>query len=119
MASVFPVDVEVRAKPQGHGYCIVRVDGPCPFFEQGELIRGHEFHYSTVTSHDGASTAYVVERGVGCFDNRDGLVYKNVLASYAHLHALGARTWSRNLVRRALRHHRTHKGKHWPGEEDP
>ena len=119
MASVFPVDVEVKAKPAGHGYCVVRVDQANPFFDRGTQLRGHEFHYSTVIEQDGAATAYAVERGVGCFDKRDGLVYKNVLASYAHLHALGARQWSRGFVRRALRHHRTHNGKHWPDEADP
>jgi cobyrinic acid a,c-diamide synthase len=110
MAGVLPVDVEVRARPQGHGYCVVRVDGPSPFFVEGTLLRGHEFHYSTIIGPSSLPTSYAVERGVGCFDNRDGLVYKNVLASYAHLHALGAPTWAEGLVRQAREHRKRREG---------
>jgi cobyrinic acid a,c-diamide synthase len=107
MAGILPVDVEVKDRPQGHGYCELRVDRVNPFLERNTVLRGHEFHYSEVVGPgDRALTAYSVERGVGCFDNRDGLVYKNVLASYAHLHALGAPGWSRGLVDQARRHRR-------------
>lgn len=107
MAGVFDVDVEVCRRPQGHGYCEVRVDRPNPFFEMGVTIKGHEFHYSTIKSPKNAETAYAVERGTGCFDKRDGLNYKNVLASYAHLHALGVPEWSQGFVRQASRYRRT------------
>ena len=112
MAGVLPVDVAVKPRPQGHGYCVVEVDRSNPFFDVGTSLEGHEFHYSTVVSADeNTSTAYAVKRGAGCFDNRDGLVYKNVLASYAHLHALGVPNWGRGLVRRAREHRRTRTGK--------
>ncbi len=108
MAGVLPVEVAVFPRPQGHGYCVVEVDGDNPFFERGAQLKGHEFHYSTVTSApEDAATAYSVKRGAGCFDKRDGLVYKNVLASYAHLHALGAPEWSRGIIQRALVYRRT------------
>lgn len=112
MAGVLPVDVAVKTRPQGHGYCVVQVDADNPFFEVGALLEGHEFHYSTIVGADSeASTTYAVKRGVGCFDNRDGLVYKNVLASYAHLHALGVPTWGSGIVRRAREYRRTRTGK--------
>jgi cobyrinic acid a,c-diamide synthase len=31
-------------------------------------------------------------------NNRDGLCYKNVLATYTHLHALGAREWIEGMI---------------------
>ncbi len=30
-----------------------------------------------------------MERGAGFINNRDGIYYKNVLATYTHTHALG------------------------------
>jgi cobyrinic acid a,c-diamide synthase len=111
MAGVLPVEVTVQSRPCGHGYCEVRVEANNPFFSVGQRLRGHEFHYSTVAPAE-VDTAYVMERGTGCFDKRDGLVYKNVLASYAHLHALGSPPWSRGMVRQASQYRRRRKAKH-------
>jgi cobyrinic acid a,c-diamide synthase len=41
-------------------------------------------------------------RGTGLQNKRDGIVYKNVLASYTHLHALGTPEWAPSLVRNAM-----------------
>ncbi len=46
MAGVLPCDVEMTAKPQGHGYVEAVVDAPNPFFPVGTVLRGHEFHNS-------------------------------------------------------------------------
>jgi len=40
--------------------------------------------------------------GVGLGNRRDGLLYKNCLACYTHLHASGVPTWATSLVRRAV-----------------
>ena len=42
-----------------------------------------------------------MERGVGFVGGRDGLVFKNVLALYTHIHALGTPSWAPALVARA------------------
>ncbi len=34
--------------------------------------------------------------------NRDGLCYKNVLATYSHIHALGCEGWAEGLIQRAM-----------------
>ena len=44
--------------------------------------------------------AYRVERGEGTGEGRDGIVLRNVLASYAHQRSVGGNDW----VRRFLRH---------------
>jgi cobyrinic acid a,c-diamide synthase len=46
-------------------------------------------------------TAYHLSRGKGLGDNRDGIVYRNVLAAYTHLHVGGAPDWAQGLVDRA------------------
>jgi cobyrinic acid a,c-diamide synthase len=102
MAGVLPVDLELFAAPQGHGYMELRVDQPNPFFALGEELRAHEFHYTRVTGGaDAVRTAYEVRRGAGISRGRDGIVVGNVLASYAHLHAGSAPVWARNFVERA------------------
>ena len=72
----------------------------------GAEIRGHEFRYSRVEGWSGSadSLAFRMERGVGFADGGDGLVFKNVLALYTHIHALGTPAWAPALVARAQVH---------------
>lgn len=103
MGGVLPYQFEMTAKPQGHGYVLAEIDGSNPFFPAGSQLRGHEFHNSKAIHLDrDLKTAYRLVRGSGLGDRRDGLVYKNVLASYTHLHASGAPAWAPGLVARAI-----------------
>jgi cobyrinic acid a,c-diamide synthase len=43
-----------------------------------------------------------MKRGQGISGKNDGICYKNVLATYTHLHAYGAPEWAAGLVRQAL-----------------
>ncbi len=105
MAGVLPFEVELAPDPQGHGYVELLVDQPNPFFRQGLVIRGHEFHYSRIVPEDQAvSTACAVTRGTGCGRGRDGLCLKNVWASYTHVHALATPEWAAGLLAAAARH---------------
>ena len=99
LANVFPINLKMDKKPQGHGYYNVKVDKENPFFEIGEEIKGHEFHYSKVLSgYDDIQTCFSVERGSGSFKKRDGLIFKNVFARYLHLHSLGYKNWAKSFV---------------------
>lgn len=107
MAGVFPIIMEMQKKPQGHGYCEIKVDSTNPFFPKEKVYRGHEFHYTRIVSGiDSVKSIYAVNRGVGCFNKRDGLLYKNVLAGYTHLHAGGMEDWANGIVKAALKHKR-------------
>ncbi|MBN2241581.1 MAG: cobyrinate a,c-diamide synthase [Acidobacteria bacterium] len=101
MAGVFPVDIVLDPKPAGHGYEEVEVDGPNPFLAPGTRLRGHEFHYSRLEAPGAVDTIFKVKRGVGTGNGRDGLIYKNVVATYLHLHALGSACWVEGLLRAA------------------
>jgi cobyrinic acid a,c-diamide synthase len=48
-----------------------------------------------------AASVYRLSRGNGIGHGRDGIVYRNVLAAYTHLHVGGAPDWAASLVRRA------------------
>lgn len=102
MTSVLPVDFVLEQRPQAHGYTVLDVVGHSPFLDKGVSIRGHEFHYSRVESIDNLlPMAYHVNRGGGINGTDDGMVYKNVLASYTHLHALGTPEWAESMVKKA------------------
>ena len=99
MVGVFDCDVEMKAKPQGIGYTIQRVLPGNPFYPEGSQVVGHEFHNSQIVNmgpdlHYGFST----ERGKGIVPGSDGLVYKNTLAGYHHLHAAAAPGWAEQMV---------------------
>lgn len=98
MAGVIPAEVELTARPQGHGYVEVEVVRENPLFETGTLLRGHEFHHSTLVAEDELPFAYAVRRGRGIDGMHDGVYLKNVFAAYTHLHALGTPEWARRLV---------------------
>ncbi|HWR73408.1 MAG TPA: cobyrinic acid a,c-diamide synthase, partial [Nitrospirota bacterium] len=53
-------------------------------------------------------TVFGMRRGIGIDGKADGLVYKNIVASYTHLHALGTPEWAPGLVNTA-REYRTGK----------
>jgi cobyrinic acid a,c-diamide synthase len=112
LSGLLPICVKMNERPQGHGYCEAEVDTKNPFFEIGDIIRGHEFHYSAICDYDpDIITAFKVKRGVGCFNQRDGLTYNNVFASYLHIHALATPAWCRGLIRCANQYHESKKVK--------
>ena len=108
MAGVFPVSFTLEERPQGHGYTRVIADRENPFFSNDTLLVGHEFHYSRPVDYDPDRVRLVfkVERGHGFADGRDGLCYKNVLAGYTHLHALGSTKWAEALLELAAQYGR-------------
>jgi cobyrinic acid a,c-diamide synthase len=104
MVGVLPLTFDFYSRPQGHGYTVVTVENENPFYEVGTEIRGHEFHYSRVLqwSGDEKDLVFRMQRGVGITKDRDGICYKNVLATYTHIHALGTPPWARAMVRNAI-----------------
>jgi cobyrinic acid a,c-diamide synthase len=111
MAGVLPVVFGFSKKPQGHGYTIVSVEQPNPYFNIGAELKGHEFHYSRVLKWRGTDKdlAFNMKRGTGFINNRDGVCYKNVLATYTHIHALGTPSWAKALVRNAVAYKKSKK----------
>ena len=108
MVGLLPYDFVMGKSPQGHGYTVLEVDGDNPYFPPGTRLKGHEFHYSRLQPEPGpeANLVFHMTRGAGVCGHRDGFVYKNVLATYTHLHALGAPDWAPALVRQARQHQR-------------
>ncbi|MBU4462623.1 MAG: cobyrinate a,c-diamide synthase [Proteobacteria bacterium] len=104
MAGVLPIIFGLSKRPQGHGYTIIKVERENPYFKVGAEIRGHEFHYSHVLKWlgDDNDLAFNMKRGTGFINKRDGVCYKNVLATYTHIHALGTPSWANALIQNAI-----------------
>jgi cobyrinic acid a,c-diamide synthase len=104
MVGALPISFGLEKRPHAHGYTIVEVNRPNPYFPHRSVLRGHEFHYSKVLDieDDGTYFAFNMKRGKGIVDNKDGMCYKNVLATYTHLHAIGSPEWAEGMVRCAL-----------------
>jgi cobyrinic acid a,c-diamide synthase len=106
MVGVLPVAFSLEKKPQGHGYTILRAQKPNLYYPLGMTIKGHEFHYSraVLTGNQSFDFAFHVERGHGIDGRHDGLLKRNVLATYSHVHAAGIAGWGEMLCGAARWH---------------
>ena len=124
MSGIFPVVAQFCAKPQGLGYVRGTVTAENPFFPQGMEILGHEFHYSRCCWQGSAPAHGMLLRkgqGMGPYmgqgqngenispdagkkrQNIDGLLQRNVWASYTHIFAPAIPCWATNFVAAARR----------------
>jgi cobyrinic acid a,c-diamide synthase len=95
MVGALPCDVKMHKRPMGHGYVILERLGETKWPVSHSEIRAHEFHHSEVVHLGEVDFAYRMVRGQGVDGEHDGILYKNVLASYAHLHAAGDPQWGK------------------------
>ncbi len=86
MVGIIQADCEMHAKPIGRGYTLLQNNQHHPWsLAKDSEIPGHEFHYSKLNNVSTETTfAYQVNRGFGVNSENDGIVYKNLLACYAH-----------------------------------
>ncbi|MBU2646431.1 hydrogenobyrinic acid a,c-diamide synthase (glutamine-hydrolyzing) [bacterium] len=104
MVGAIPADVEFQKKPIGKGYIEIRTVPGKGWFQAERTIKGHEFHYSRLVNI-GPNIAYnfTMERGVGVDGRNDGIVYKNLIAAYSHIHSSVVPEWSEQFVEFILR----------------
>jgi cobyrinic acid a,c-diamide synthase len=102
MVGVIPADAVMHEKPQGRGYIKVTERAEMPWAKdalQTDIINAHEFHYSRLENlREKGQFAYDVVRGQGIDGKHDGWVYKNLLASYAHMRDTSQHHWARRFV---------------------
>lgn len=109
MVGVIDADIIMNKRPQGRGYvCLKRTTD---FLWNKNIadndntqISAHEFHYSgfkdieSVESNPSIKYAYEMKRGSGISGMHDGLIYKNLLANYAHLRDTSRYHWVSDFV---------------------
>ncbi len=101
MTGVIPADVTLHESPQGRGYVRLKETGEAPWPKldgkggKGFEFPAHEFHYSRLENLPSDTVfAYEVTRGTGIDGKHDGIVYKNMLASYSHLRDAESHHWA-------------------------
>ncbi|MDD2880234.1 MAG: hydrogenobyrinic acid a,c-diamide synthase (glutamine-hydrolyzing) [Rhodoferax sp.] len=100
MVGALAADVVMHDRPVGRGYVALETTSDAPWrTDIGQTLRGHEFHYSSLENvAPGLKFAYRVKRGHGVDGERDGIVYRKVLASYAHLRSGAGSDWAAQFV---------------------
>ena len=104
MVGVVSGDTVMCERPQGRGYVLLEETGNSGW--SGSNARGstreiaaHEFHYSRLENlSDKTVFAYRMRRGTGIDGKHDGIVYRNLLACYAHLRDTRQNQWARRFV---------------------
>jgi len=103
MVGAIPADVVMHARPIGRGYVELQATGDAPWSAVSDpaqpTLRGHEFHYSSLENlAPDLKFAYRVLRGHGANGLLDGIVHRNVVASYAHLRNGAGSGWADAFV---------------------
>ncbi|HET9761865.1 MAG TPA: cobyrinate a,c-diamide synthase [Casimicrobiaceae bacterium] len=102
MVGAIPGDVVMHERPVGRGYVEIAETPACPWpgsSAPGTTLRAHEFHYSSLENvGDGVAYAFAVKRGHGIDGRHDGLVHRNLVASYVHRRSVGADDWAARFV---------------------
>ncbi|MBT7323292.1 MAG: hydrogenobyrinic acid a,c-diamide synthase (glutamine-hydrolyzing) [Gammaproteobacteria bacterium] len=99
MTGIINADVEMCDNPIGRGYVELSVSNKHPWFHKGDTIKCHEFHYSNIIlKNDSYSYGFKVKRGYGINGKHDGILYKNLVASYSHLRDTDQSKWIDNYL---------------------
>jgi len=105
MVGIIPADAKMETSPQGRG--LIRfsetelMPWPCNTKSNTDspVISAHEFHYShLINISQPLNYAYKIHRGSGIDGEHDGIVYKNLLACYAHLQDSRQNHWAKRFI---------------------
>ncbi|MBE6502858.1 MAG: Ni-sirohydrochlorin a,c-diamide synthase [Methanobrevibacter sp.] len=99
VVNIYPYKAVLTDRVQALKYTIAEVQQDNIISKKGEIFHGHEFHYSKVIVDDLKNKlAFKITRGKGSFDNQDGFIENNTLASYVHTHVAAMPNFAGNLT---------------------
>ena len=105
MVGIIPGNTIMHTKPQGRGYVkIEEADNfiwPALASDSSVQHQAHEFHYSSLenfSTNDEFRAAYKMIRGHGIDGQFDGIMYKNMLACYAHQRNVESNPWVERFI---------------------
>lgn len=104
MVGALETDVVMQERPQGRGYVLLKETGKGLWpamnsWRNSTALKAHEFHHSHLSNMSAPFTyAYRVIRGHGIDGKHDGIVHRNVLASYSHLRDVSEHRWTERFV---------------------
>ncbi len=92
-------DVTMHDQPVGRGYVNLETKKNHPWLPHQKSIPGHEFHHSRL---DGkfikSDFVFNVKRGYGVDGKSDGIIVKNLIATYSHIRDTSKTRWIRNFL---------------------
>jgi len=109
MVGIIPADAKMEETPQGRGLIRFSETSLMPWpdasgihksdHKNEVIISAHEFHYShLINISEPLSYAYEIHRGSGIDGQHDGIIYKNLLACYAHLQDTRQNHWAKRFI---------------------
>ncbi len=105
MAGVFPFNAVMEPGLRSLGYREITTRRDGLLGPAGTRVRGHEFHYSTMTEGEGSNDpAYTVTARPGLEETVEGFSVGRALGSYIHLHWGSNPAVARSLVEACSRH---------------
>lgn len=107
MTGVIKADAVILDRPQGRGYVCLKEQAthPWPGGEAGQKLPVHEFHYSRLENlNPGGNFAWQITRGDGIDGRNDGLIYKGLLAGYAHQRHVSGNPWIERFLAHVANH---------------
>ena len=97
--NIFPYTSNLTSKVEALKYTICEVAEDNIISKKGDTFHGHEFHYSKVNIDTLKNKmAFKITRGKGSYNNMDGFIEKNTLASYVHTHVAAMPDFAANLT---------------------
>jgi cobyrinic acid a,c-diamide synthase len=103
MTGLLPMEFAMTQRLVQFGYVEVEFVEKCLLGEKGTRVRGHSFHCSRVRAGSAMPTAYQLNYSLSGREEPEGYQYRNVLASYVHLHFRANPILARSLVMAAQR----------------
>lgn len=102
MCKVFNYPSRMMKKPQALSYVISKANTKSFIADKGDIIKGHEFHYSKIDLGEARPEfAFQILRGKGIVDKKDGLMAHNTVASYIHTHTAAYPEFASNFTKSA------------------
>ncbi len=86
MAGGFPFETQMSKGGLHLGYREIMLEGDCIIGKKGEILKGHEFHYSHIVNSAETNRIYSVRDRSGKSLPDDGYRFNKTLATYVHLH---------------------------------
>jgi cobyrinic acid a,c-diamide synthase len=99
MTGVLPADAEMTKKIQALGYIKGESITGSSILQSGQIITGHEFHYSRLIPDHDSRYAIRLLRGKGIDSQKDGLMEGEAIGMYTH--AYFTQEMAENLVKTA------------------
>ncbi|MEQ8174713.1 MAG: cobyrinate a,c-diamide synthase [Syntrophomonadaceae bacterium] len=84
-AGLVPARVKMTRNLQALGYIEARALTDSPMAAAGQILRGHEFHYSRIEEMDKGPNAFAFYGGLNADHRQEGYAKGNLIASYLHI----------------------------------